>query len=537
MHWIYSFCPALGVVATSFFCGIFIRELGLGDSFDLSPHQFVDYSLVPFSLVPVSPFGFLSCIDSDLSSFSRKRILSDFHPYDISGSSDGLDRCERSAWLASVSSVGCRVAWDHHAFAQEAMAAAAVAAPRVLNIAERQVLRFFANDPAGLAYHHRILFHQVEGSRWVVGTPDGEVEEDDFRGVHIIPLRKGGTFPDYVPPAQIYAFDPLDPQELAELRTEARDVALALGCDLNKAVIQAESKWLIADTDSSRWGEEVPPQDLGDAARTVQLGEFALHTLYPGEDNEQVVKLELVGNDDVAEWRAQKAPGVVDAKGREVRLLGNITNSRGVRSITFAKAVELMKPPGTSPDAWKLRGPAVFMDLCDTISQSGADFETYFAQWHQTSGLSENSAAYHEAKHIMGFIHAGLQVDQVDGSNLLCMERAARRFIEIQSAVKRNPKHPDFMGLGFGTQTTLDESGAIRTGAYHEWLAEQQKVEGRLYKYGREHREELAAEKKRQAGGQPAGGAPGGGGAARGGAKSWKKGKNAAGAGQAPADP
>ena len=137
----------------------------------------------------------------------------------------------------------------------------------------------------------------------------------------------------------------------------------------------------------------------------------------------------------------------------------------------------------------------------------------------------------------MGFIHAGLQVDQVDGSNLLCMERAARRFIEIQSAVKRNPKHPDLMGLGFGTQTTLDESGAIRTGAYHEWLAEQQKVEGRLYKYGREHREELAAEKKRQAGGQPAGGAPGGGGAARGGAKSWKKGKNAAGAGQAPADP
>ena len=125
MHWIYSFCPALGVVATSFFCGIFIRELGLGDSFDWSPHQFVDYSLVPFSLVPVSPFGVLSCIDSDLSSFSRKRILSDFHPYDISGSSDGLDRCERSAWLASVSSVGCRVAWDHHAFAQEAMAAAA----------------------------------------------------------------------------------------------------------------------------------------------------------------------------------------------------------------------------------------------------------------------------------------------------------------------------------------------------------------------------------------------------------------------------
>ena len=306
-----------------------------------------------------------------------------------------------------------------------------------------------------------------------------------------------------------------------------------MGCDLAKAVIQAESKWLIADTDSTRWGEEIPPHDLGDAQRTVQLGEFALHTLYPGEDNEQVVKLELVGNDDVQEWRTQKAPGVIDAKGREVRLLGNITNSRGVRSITFAKAVELLRPPGAAPDAWKLRGPAVFMDLCDTITQAGADFETYFAQWHVTSGLSENSAAFHEAKHIMGFIHAGLQVDQVDGSNLLCMERAARRFVEIQSAVKRNPKHPDFVGLGFGTQSNVDESGAIRTGAYHDWLAEQQKVDGRAAKYAREHREEMAAEKKRQATGLSSG-PQGGGAVGRGNSKSWKKGK--AGAGAAPAE-
>ena len=83
---------------------------------------------------------------------------------------------------------------------------------------------------------------------------DEEVEEDYFRGVQIIPLRREALFPDYVPAGQIFALDPLEPRELAALRTEARDVALALGCGVARMVVQADGKWLIAVTDSSRWG-------------------------------------------------------------------------------------------------------------------------------------------------------------------------------------------------------------------------------------------------------------------------------------------
>ena len=40
-----------------------------------------------------------------------------------------------------------------------------------------------------------------------------------------------------------------------------------------------DAKWLIADTDSKQWGQEVPNCDLGNPAHTVQLGDFALHTV------------------------------------------------------------------------------------------------------------------------------------------------------------------------------------------------------------------------------------------------------------------
>ena len=115
-----------------------------------------------------------------------------------------------------------------------------------------------------------------------MGTPEHEIEEDDFRGIHVIPFRRSAVFPAYVPAAQIYAFHPLGVQELAELRSEARDVALALGCSVASMIRQADSEWLVADTDLARWGEEIPPFKLGDLQRSTQLGDFALYTLNPG---------------------------------------------------------------------------------------------------------------------------------------------------------------------------------------------------------------------------------------------------------------
>lgn len=78
------------------------------------------------------------------------------------------------------------------------------------------------------------------------------------------------------------------------MRNEARQVAVALGADESRMAAHDNSKWLVSDTDSKRCGEKVPSHGLGDAGRSVQLGDFALHTFNIGEDDEEVVKLVLV---------------------------------------------------------------------------------------------------------------------------------------------------------------------------------------------------------------------------------------------------
>ena len=64
-------------------------------------------------------------------------------------------------------------------------------------------------------------------------------------------------------------------------------------------------------------GDRVPNYDLGNPAHTVQLGDFALHTVKAGTDDEETLKLELVAVDDIEDWKKQKAPGVIDSSGRQ----------------------------------------------------------------------------------------------------------------------------------------------------------------------------------------------------------------------------
>lgn len=47
---------------------------------------------------------------------------------------------------------------------------------RTLNIPEPQVLINFPGDPAGFNWDHRVLVHKIGGGRWVVLTPDLDLE-------------------------------------------------------------------------------------------------------------------------------------------------------------------------------------------------------------------------------------------------------------------------------------------------------------------------------------------------------------------------
>ena len=115
------------------------------------------------------------------------------------------------------------------------------------------------------------------------------------------------------------------------------------------------------------------------------------------------------------------------------------------------------------------------------------------------SGLSDNSAAAHEYKNLLSVLKFAISYDQIDCSNLASIEQVIRRILEIQVAVRRNPRHPTFDAFDYNTRGSVDEVVGARAPGYAEWMAEQQKQEAKTLKSTREWREEQATERRRAA--------------------------------------
>ena len=81
------------------------------------------------------------------------------------------------------------------------MAAAALS----LDTGLTQVLIDFFAD-ANYHWHRRVLVCQVDGARWIVGTPDHTVEVADLGGHRVLPVGRRAAFPPQAV-GNAYVFD------------------------------------------------------------------------------------------------------------------------------------------------------------------------------------------------------------------------------------------------------------------------------------------------------------------------------------------
>ena len=75
-----------------------------------------------------------------------------------------------------------------------------------------------------------------------------------------------------------------------------------------------------------------------------------------------------------------------------------------------------------------------------------------------------------------------------------------RRMIQIEMAVSRNSKAPDFTGLSVVLSSVTDGSGAIQTRGFHKWVADKNESRARIMKSERLYHEERGIAKKKQKG-------------------------------------
>ena len=88
-------------------------------------------------------------------------------------------------------------------------------------------------------------------------------------------------------------------------------------------------------------------------------------------------------------------------------------------------------------------------------------------------------------------------VDRLNVTALAGVEHMARRVLQIQRAVKKNAKAPDFDSLDSYMRHTADASGAAQCPTFEKHIAELQKTEATVAKSLRLAREEQTEEGQR----------------------------------------
>jgi hypothetical protein len=122
----------------------------------------------------------------------------------------------------------------------------------------------------------------------------------------------------------------------------------------------------------------------------------------------------------------------------------------------------------------------------------------YHNEWVRTSGTSEKASHTREHRFILEVFRHLLQYDQVDCSSLAGGVLLLRRLYQIELAVRKSPKSPDFDGLEFLMETAVDSSGAAVLPSIAKWLGETQHKEAFTLKQMRLWAEEKASLEKRK---------------------------------------
>ena len=108
-----------------------------------------------------------------------------------------------------------------------------------------------------------------------------------------------------------------------------------------------------------------------------------------------------------------------------------------------------------------------------------------------------NGAAALEQSLLSEVLRWQVRFDRLDVSMPASAELCVRRLVQIEAAVRRNPKVPDFSGLGALMSAATDESGGATAAVFTQWVADRQKDQAAVAKQGRLLREGQAAGRKR----------------------------------------
>ena len=136
------------------------------------------------------------------------------------------------------------------------------------------------------------------------------------------------------------------------------------------------------------------------------------------------------------------------------------------------------------------------MELLQVVRSSGHEMVGYHIMWGSTSGVSVGSSASHMPRSLISVLLHMICFDQFDCLHSAAAEMVARRIMQVQRAVRKSPKAPDYGGLDLMVYSRLESGGAAPVGDFFKFVAEEQKAEAFTLKQQRLFAEEAGKKKK-----------------------------------------
>ncbi|CAE8678756.1 unnamed protein product, partial [Polarella glacialis] len=344
-----------------------------------------------------------------------------------------------------------------------------------LDLAEPQVLVEFPADPDGFFWHHRILLKRIAGPTWLALTPDLDICRHNLETSRHLVLERAAHFPA-AQRAFVYAFDPIDRAALEGFKRIAATQAALLG-DGGDVEVQS-FLWVICDVNRPDYGNAVDSRMVNDPLTGVAFEAKGIVKM----GNEEVF-VEKVQADQLAAWAAKTVKDAGD-----IRLLGDHRDAAGKRKLDLSSAVAMMRE--SKIDDFPLQGVRACREYLSAISEGPGNIVSYHSEWVRLSGVNEASAVCHTHRTLAETLRLLVSFDQVDLSNMAGGEQLVRWIIQIETAVERNPKLPDFSGLDIVTGATTTAEGKALAPKFGEWITERMKSRATIWKSQRQYNEE-----------------------------------------------
>ena len=343
------------------------------------------------------------------------------------------------------------------------------------------------DDVDGIVWHHRILILQVKGPKWVTLDPELELQVIDLDAVEYKLLDRAADFPADIY-AEIFPFEPIPQSEVPGFRRKARTL-LALHSEGPSDA--DELVWTVCDTRDAFFGTIVPQDKIDAAAADGTMLDGGAKGIIEFEEEyrfvEQVSKSEHV--EVLKKWRAADS---------DARILKVQRDQAGKRNRPLSDSVPQFSED--KMDDWPHVGERSFLEASDAVLRTSMNWKTYHLTWKQESGISTGTSLCHEHETLCESFRLAHEIDQVNCPNLASLELLMRRMIQIEMAVSRNSKMPDFTGLSVVLSSVTDGSGAIQTKGFHRWVAEKNEARARIMKSERMYHEERSGARKRNKG-------------------------------------